>query len=232
MGGARRAAGLGPRHRRQLPHQLRQILARRRCARAATAPPAAPTSRGAGPRGATTPHDDIIRPGLAAPTGDITVVLDTSGSMSGADHAKAFTEVDAVLKKVVPGEAIRVLSVDDEVHTDQRVVQTRQITPVGGRGTDMSAGIETAAQRSPAAIIVITDGYTPWPQDPPPGRAQSDRRAHPHRLHQPGPGLDPGHRHQRPRPRRRLGPPTTGSPRHTPRTPTGSLMVDRLTRRL
>ena len=115
------------------------------------------------------PHDDIIRPGLAAPTGDITVVLDTSGSMSGADHARAFTEVDAVLKKVVPGEAIRVLSVDDEVHTDQRVVQSRQIVPVGGRGTDMCAGITAAAQRSPAAIIVITDGYTPWPRNPPPG---------------------------------------------------------------
>ena len=115
------------------------------------------------------PHDDIIRPGLAAPNGDITVVLDTSGSMSPSDHARAFTEIDAVLKKVVPGEAIRVLSVDDEVHTDQQVVQTRQITPTGGRGTDMSAGIETAAQRTPAAIIVITDGYTPWPPNPPPG---------------------------------------------------------------
>ena len=89
--------------------------------------------------------------------------------MSGADHAKAFAEVDAVLKRVVPGEAIRVLSVDDEVHTDQRVVQARQITPVGGRGTDMCVGITAAARRSPAAIIVITDGYTPWPQDPPPG---------------------------------------------------------------
>ena len=115
------------------------------------------------------PHDDIIRPGLAAPTGDITVVLDTSGSMSGADHARAFAEVDAVLKKVVPGEAIRVLSVDDEVHTDQRVVQSRQIVPVGGRGTDMCAGITAAAQRTPAAIIVITDGYTPWPRNPLPG---------------------------------------------------------------
>ena len=33
----------------------------------------------------------------------------------------------------------------------------------------MAAGIETAAQTAPAAIIVITDGYTPCPQDPPQG---------------------------------------------------------------
>ena len=33
----------------------------------------------------------------------------------------------------------------------------------------MAAGIEAAAQAAPTAIIVITDGYTPWPQDPPAG---------------------------------------------------------------
>lgn len=115
------------------------------------------------------PSDDVIRPALAAPTADITVVLDTSGSMTSAEHAQAFAEIDAILKKVVPGEAVRVLSVDQEARQDQRVNQARQITPQGGRGTDMAAGIETAAQTAPAAIIVITDGYTPWPRDPLPG---------------------------------------------------------------
>ena len=115
------------------------------------------------------PDDCVIRPALAAPVGDITVVLDTSGSMTPAAHAQAFSEIDAILRKAVPGQAIRVLSVDDDVHTDQRITHPRQITPAGGRGTDMAAGIETAAQTAPAAIIVITDGYTPWPRDPPPG---------------------------------------------------------------
>ena len=115
------------------------------------------------------PHGDVIRPGLAAPTADIAVVLDTSGSMSAAEHAQAFSEIDAILKRVVPGEAVRVLSVDHEVHIDQRVVQARQVVPEGGCGTDMAAGIETAAQGAPAAIIVLTDGWTPWPRDPLPG---------------------------------------------------------------
>ena len=111
----------------------------------------------------------MIRPGLAAPTAKIAVVLDTSGSMSAAEHAQAFSEIDAIIKKAVPGEAVRVLSVDHRVHSDQRIVQVRQVVPEGGRGTDMCAGIETAAEGSPAAIVVITDGWTPWPLDPLPG---------------------------------------------------------------
>ena len=111
----------------------------------------------------------MIRPALAAPAAGITVVLDTSGSMTPDQHAQAFAEIDAILKRVVPGEAIRVLSVDSEIHSDQRVVHARQITPQGGHDTDMAAGIEAAAQAAPGAIIVITDGYTPWPEDSPAG---------------------------------------------------------------
>ena len=115
------------------------------------------------------PDDPILRPALTAPTGEIAVVLDTSGSMDQDDHAQAFDEIDAILHKAVPGHAIRVLSVDDTVHSNQRVNHTRNITPVGGGGTDMAAGIETAAEAAPAAIVVITDGYTGWPPTPPPG---------------------------------------------------------------
>ena len=53
--------------------------------------------------------------------------------------------------------------------SDQHITQARQITPAGGRGTDMAKGIQTAAETRPAAIIVITDGYTPWPETRPAG---------------------------------------------------------------
>ena len=33
----------------------------------------------------------------------------------------------------------------------------------------MATGITTAAETNPDAIIVITDGWTRWPQTPPPG---------------------------------------------------------------
>lgn len=115
------------------------------------------------------PDDPVLRPALTAATGRIAVVLDTSGSMRSDDHAQAYAEIDAILTKAVPGTAVTVLSVDHDIQHIQRVNQARNITPLGGCGTDMAAGIETAAQANPAAIVVITDGYTPWPASPPPG---------------------------------------------------------------
>lgn len=115
------------------------------------------------------PADAVIRPAMAAPAASITVVLDTSASMGEADHAKAYAEINAILTRAVPAQAIRVLSVDQEVNTDQRITHTRQITPKGRRGTDMAQGIRAAAAARPAVIIVITDGYTPWPPTRPPG---------------------------------------------------------------
>ena len=47
---------------------------------------------------------------------------------------------------------------------------TRQISLFGGGGTDMRVGIEAAMRVTrPAVIIVITDGFTPWPETRPPG---------------------------------------------------------------
>lgn len=113
--------------------------------------------------------DPVLRPALTAQTGHVAVVLDTSGSMRTDDHAAAFSEIDAILTQAVPGTPITVLSCDHDTQLIQRVTQTRNITPVGGGGTNMAAGIETASAANPAAIVVITDGYTPWPETPPPG---------------------------------------------------------------
>lgn len=113
--------------------------------------------------------DPVLRPALTAPTGHVAVVLDTSGSMGTDDHAQAFCEINAILTKAVPGTPVTVLSCDQETQHIQRITQARNITPIGGGGTDMAAGIKTASAANPAAIVVITDGYTPWPETAPPG---------------------------------------------------------------
>ena len=114
-------------------------------------------------------QDPVLRPALTRPTPAIAVVVDTSGSMSRDELDQALTEIKAIITTVTPGDSIRVLSVDTEVHTDQHIHNPNHITLTGAGGTNMATGITTAAETNPDAIIVITDGWTPWPQTPPPG---------------------------------------------------------------
>ena len=116
------------------------------------------------------PNDTIIRPGMARPVPDLTVIVDTSASMQDHDLDQALAEIQAILTRVVPGDSIRVYSVDTQIANQTRAASTRHINLKGGGGTDMRTGIEAAAETAPAAIIVITDGWTPWPPTPPHGR--------------------------------------------------------------
>ena len=114
----------------------------------------------------------FIFPSLARVRPEVAVVIDTSGSMSNTELNVALNEVDVLLQEL--RSEVTVLSVDADVHTTQRIRSTRQIKLEGGGGTDMMRGIYAAMQLkpSPHAIIVITDGYTPWsdtqPQNAPP----------------------------------------------------------------
>ena len=114
-------------------------------------------------------QDPVLRPALTRPTPAITVVVDTSGSMSQRELGQAVAEIKAIITTVTPGDSIRVLSVDIEVHTDQHIHNPNHIILTGAGGTNMATGITTAAENNPDAIIVITDGWTPWPQTPPTG---------------------------------------------------------------
>lgn len=115
------------------------------------------------------PQDPVLRPAMARPSPAVTVVVDTSGSMTRRELDQALTEISAIIRSVVCGDSIRVLSVDTHTHTDQHIHNTNQITLAGAGGTDMAAGITTAAETGPDAIVVITDGWTPWPTTQPPG---------------------------------------------------------------
>ena len=115
------------------------------------------------------PDDAVIRAGMTRTVPDLAVVVDTSGSMSDTELAQALAEIRSIIARVVPGEALTVLATDAAVASAQRVFNPRQINLLGGGGTDMRVGIAEAAKTKPTAIIVITDGHTPWPATPPKG---------------------------------------------------------------
>ena len=108
------------------------------------------------------PSTTRIRPKVA-------VVIDTSDSMSNTELGKAQQEVAALLQEI--RSEITVLSTDAEVHTVQRIRNADHIQFKGGGGTKMMVGIRAAAalKQKPNLIIVITDGYTNWDTQRPPG---------------------------------------------------------------
>lgn len=116
--------------------------------------------------------DGVVLPTLRRPVPHVAVVCDTSASMGQDELGQVLGEVDGVLRAVGVGTtAVRVLAVDAAVHTAQRVSSARQVELLGGGGTDMGVGIEAAAQLRPRpqVVVVLTDGETPWPAQPPRG---------------------------------------------------------------
>jgi predicted metal-dependent peptidase len=115
---------------------------------------------------------ELVLPTLQRPVPDVAIVCDTSASMHEQLLARALAEVEAVLMRAgLRGAQVRVLAVDVAVHTARRVSRASQVQLAGGGGTDMGAGIFAAAEMRPrpSIVIVLTDGFTPWPERPPRG---------------------------------------------------------------
>ena len=114
---------------------------------------------------------DIILPSLRQPVPNIAVVVDTSGSMRGHDLGTALAEINGILNATGTNRQCTVLSVDAQVQACRKVFHADQVVVKGGGGTDMRRGIEGASSLTPRpdVVIVLTDGYTPWPSIPPYG---------------------------------------------------------------
>lgn len=113
----------------------------------------------------------VVMPAMRKPLPMVAVVIDTSRSM-GDLVCDAVTEVNAILRGIGVGrDRLRVLSCDTQVHQIQRITSARQVELYGGGGTSMVAGIESALalRPRPSVIVVLTDGYTPWPATQPSG---------------------------------------------------------------
>jgi predicted metal-dependent peptidase len=113
----------------------------------------------------------VVLPALRRPVPEVAVVCDTSGSMSDELLAMALAEVEGLLRSLGMARQLRVLACDTAVAPAQRVTSARQVSLVGGGGTNMGAGIAAAAalRPRPGVCVVLTDGYTPWPSAAPKG---------------------------------------------------------------
>ena len=113
----------------------------------------------------------VILPSLRRPVPSVAVVVDTSGSIGDAMLSQALAEISGILKSLGQREGVHVLACDAEVQACRQVFRPEQVQLAGGGGTDMGTGLEAAARLRPApqVCIVITDGYTPWPDTAPRG---------------------------------------------------------------
>lgn len=111
----------------------------------------------------------LVLPAMVGPSVVVSIVVDTSGSMSQDALSAALSEIGGVVQSSgIDRDRLTVLSCDAATGTPERVSSVRAIKLVGGGGTDMRIGIDAAESSTPAphVVIVLTDGFTPWPDSP------------------------------------------------------------------
>lgn len=110
----------------------------------------------------------IVAPATVCPNVTVSVIIDTSGSMSDGDLGEAVSELSGILKALPRQDGVKVFAVDSAVHTAQKCFRPEQVILAGGGGTSMAVGIETACKQNPRPqlCIILTDGYTDWLDEP------------------------------------------------------------------
>ncbi len=114
---------------------------------------ARPSRRGAG---------GLVLPVHRAPQHEVVIVGDTSGSMGDRDLAVV---IGTVYQAVETLGSVKALGCDAAAvePVEVRHIEDLRAALAGGGGTDMSVGVAKAAEGDPDAIVVVTDGDTPWP---------------------------------------------------------------------
>lgn len=115
---------------------------------------------------------DFILPGRVDPQVNIAVVWDTSGSVGDTDLTAIATELEGLLRTVnVADDQITILTTSVQVTGIQKVSSMRQAFTMDRGGTDMRVGVDAALELKPRpdVVLIMTDGETPWPEEPVPG---------------------------------------------------------------
>lgn len=113
------------------------------------------------------PSDEFIRPSYIKPTPNVTVVVDSSGSMGRDDIKLGLGMVDLAIKGMQLGE-VRVVSGDTDIKNDQKsITRVSDVEIKGGGGTNMARIVNKILSeqdnQQPDLLILVTDGGTDWP---------------------------------------------------------------------
>jgi predicted metal-dependent peptidase len=112
----------------------------------------------------------VVLPSLLRTPPRVTVVIDTSGSVSDTELGSALLEVAAIAKAVGGRrDLVTVVSCDAAAQIAHPLCRAEGIPLMGGGGTDLRSGFARAlrAMPHPDVIVVLTDGQTPWPSSRP-----------------------------------------------------------------
>lgn len=116
----------------------------------------------------------VALPGWRRQNPTVACVVDTSGSVDDQLLGRAMGEVEGALRALGVGASdLTVLACDAAVQAVSRVRKASDAVLTGGGGTDLRvalAAVETLRPR-PTLTVVFTDGFTPWPDQPPLGCA-------------------------------------------------------------
>jgi predicted metal-dependent peptidase len=112
----------------------------------------------------------VVLPSLRRRPPRVSVVIDTSGSVSDAELGSALLEV-ASIGRAVGGrrDLVTVLPCDAATRIVHPLCRAEGIPLLGGGGTDMRTGFVKALRTTPRpdVVVILTDGQTPWPSAQP-----------------------------------------------------------------
>jgi len=120
-------------------------------------------------------NHEIILPSMRKPAPPaIAIIIDTSGSIGNDEITLFLSEVDGIVKANGISQGVTIIPCDADIGEIQKLRSRGAITTLkltGGGGTDMGVGIAAAGKLrpTPKIVIVLTDGFTPWPTSLPKG---------------------------------------------------------------
>ncbi|WP_460062093.1 vWA domain-containing protein [Streptomyces sp. YKOK-I1] len=109
----------------------------------------------------------VVLPSLRRRPPQVSVIIDTSGSVSDAELGSALLEVAAICRAVGGRrDLVTVLPCDADAPFTHSLCRSEGIPLVGGGGTDLRTGFARALRTRPRpdVVVVLTDGQTPWPE--------------------------------------------------------------------